>query len=364
MNNMTFIKNNIKIISFIVAFIVIIILFTIFLNREVTYTVEYDVNEYHIKETYTKGSSLYSFNVTTDNHEYDYAINHKYSRKRKLVSDINSFDRDDYKCVGIKAYGIESNVICNKDNDYYDNIILNVDDGKPAITNGFAVYNDEYDFIVWNGYGFTNKRDNTTYNFLSDESYTNNLSYQFGDYIIVADYDQKREFSKFYIYNHKTNKVDEWNIKTTISFDSYFMGNIGDDLYLFDVSTKTQYRMNIAKKKIKVSSKNGEAVFFDKIKSNINVNKLYYNKILFKYDKLYNFLVFDNKLYYNYYNSNKDIRVSDLDIKDIVTYGDDSVFFISGTKLYRFNTKEGIKLLADSFEWNFDYKNKIYVYPR
>lgn len=361
---MNFIKNNIKIISFILVFIVIIILFVLFFNREVSYTVEYDYNEYHVKESYEKGSNIYAFNITTDNHSYDFAINHKYSRKRKIISDISSFDRDDYKCVSIKSYDITTNTICNKDKDYYDNIIINKDDGKTQINQDFTLYNDNYDYMVWNGYGFTNKRDNSNYNFLSNESYSNDLSYQFGDYIIVADYDQKREFDKFYIYNHKTNKVDTWNIKTTISFDSYFMGNIGDDLYLFDVSSKTQYRMNIAKKKIKVSSKNGSAVYFDKVKSNININKLYINKLLFKYDKLYNYFIFDDKLNYTVYHSDKYVRVSDLDIKTIATYDDNSVYYISGTKLYKFDINDGQHLLADYFEFNFNYQNKIYVFSR
>ena len=361
---MKFLKENIKIISFIFVFILMIILFVVFFNREVTYSIEYDKDEYHIKESYEKGSNTYSFSVTTENHSYDFAINHKYSRKRKIVNEINSFDRDEYKCVSIKAYDISTNIICNKDNDYYDNLIINKDEGNTSISNNFTLYNDNYDYLVWNGYGFTNKRDGSTYNFLTNESYTNVLSYQFGDYIIVADYDQKREFDKFYIYNNKTKKVDSWNIKTTISYDSYFMGNIGDDLYLFDVTSKIQYRLNIAKKKIKVSSKKGEAVYFDKNKSNINVNKLYYNKMLFNYNKLYNYIVFDNKLYYTYYNSDKYIRVSDLDLKDIVTYEGNNVYFISGTKLYKFDITDGLHLLADSFEWNFDYQNKIYVYSR
>ena len=362
---MKFIKDNIKIIIFLLIFIVIIILFTIFFNREVEYSVEYDYNEYHVKESYNKNDDMYSFNIVNGDYSYDISVQHKYTHKRKLINDVQAFDRDDYKCISIKVYDQYSNTICNKDIDYYDNKITNdIDYGNPTTYGDFSVYNDNYDYLVWDGYGFTNRRDNSKYDFLSNESYTNDLSYQFGDYIIVADYDQKREFNKLYIYNHKKNEVTSWDIKTSISFDSYFMGNIGDDLYLFDCESKIQYRMNIAKKKIKVSSKGGKAVFYDNGKTSININELYYNKKLFNNDKEINYLLFDNKLYYRYYKSDKYIRVSDLDVKDIVTRDGNNVYVLSGTKLYKYDNSDGIHLLANYFEWNFNYRNKIYVYSR
>jgi hypothetical protein len=336
-----------------------------FINRETNYSLEYDFNEFHIKEIYDKDRDLYTFNINTDNYNYDININHKYTNKRRIVNNISSFDRDGYKCISINVYDIDSNVICNKDNDYYDNTItIKNDNNKLYEKNNISVYSDNYDYLIWNGYGFTNINNDKTYNVLSNESYTNSLAYQFKDYILFADYDQKHEFNKFYIYNNKKKEISSWQLPFYISFDSYFLGYIGNDIYLFDVSNERELRLNIEKKKIKKVNKNGMSVFYDNGKTNINTNKLIYNQLLFKYDTLYNIFKFDDKLYYKCFNSNKYIRLSDLKVDNILYTNNDQVYYMSGNSLYSYKIGEGEQKLAESFEWNFDYLNKIYVFKR
>ena len=336
-----------------------------FINREINYSIEYDYNEYHIIETYDKDRDYYLFNISKDNNQYDFDISHKYSRKRKLIKNINSFDRDDYKCLSINVYNIDSNTICNKDNDYYDNNIT-IDNPESVIKeeNNYTIYNDSFNYLVWTGYGLKDIYNNKEYNVLKDESYTNDLVYQFKDYIIFADYDQKREFNKFYIYDNLKKDIYSWDIKMNISLDSYFLGYIGDDIYLFDVSNQREFRINIKKKKIKIINSGEMVLFYDNGKQNININKLIYNKVLFSYDTLYNFSVLNNKLYYNYYQSDKKIRVSDKEISNIIYSNNDQVYYMSSNTLYSYKVGEGEKKLAQSFEWNFDYLNKIFVFRR
>jgi hypothetical protein len=106
------------------------------------------------------------------------------------------------------------------------------------------------------------------------------------------------------------------------------------------------------------------SVFYDNGKTNINTNKLIYNQLLFKYDTLYNIFKFDDKLYYKCFNSNKYIRLSDLKIDNILYTNNDQAYYMSGNSLYSYKIGEGEQKLAESFEWNFDYLNKIYVFKR
>ena len=360
---MQYIKNNIKIILFIIIFVILIILFNIFINREMNYSIEYDLDNFHVKETYNKDDDMYVFNLYNENNTYDISVDHKYTRKRKLISYIDTIENGDYNCISIKVYDTSSNFICNKDNDYYDNNITNNKEyNVKQEHNNIKLYNLDHDYLIWNGYGFDDIKNNKEYKFLSNESYTNELAYKFNNYIIVADYDQKHTFNKFYIYDNNKHTIIDWNIPYDISFDSYFMGYIGDDLYLFDTSSKLQYRMNISKKKIKVVSKNEMAVFFDGKREDISINKLVYNMLLFKYINQYNFIEEASRLYYKYHNSNKNIRISDLEIKAILHSDKENVYYLSGTSVYGYNIHKGEEKLLECFEWNFNYNNQIYVF--
>ncbi|MBR6073350.1 MAG: hypothetical protein IKP76_03410 [Bacilli bacterium] len=361
---MKFIKDNFKLIIFLIVLIVLIVLFLGFFNKEVEYKLEYDLNEYHVIESYYKDDNMYTFNVSKDDYTYDYAINHKYSRKRKLITEfITDATNDDYKCLAIKVGNITTNSICSNGKDYYDHNLIESDDNNKS-DEQFKIYNYDYSYLVWNGYGYTDKNNNKDYNFLSKESYSNDLAYQFNEYIITPNYDQEHSFNKMYIYNNDKHTIEEWRLNVDISYDSYFLGNIGEDLYLFDVSNKVEYRMNIKRKKIKVATSKEMVIFYDKKRTTINKNKLIYNKILFSYDNLYNYLVFNNKIYYRYYKSDKYVRISNHDIKDIIYKSNDDVYYISGTSLYNYNPSKGETKIAESFEWNFNYMNKIFVFSR
>ena len=359
---MKFIKNNIKLIAFVIILTIIVTIFIVIYNKEVNYKLEYDMNDYHVTETYYKDDNMYTFNMTKGDYSYDFSVNHKYTSKRKIINSINTFNKDNYECVSIKVFGNDTNTICHNGENYYDFLLRDEEENKSDDT--FTVYNDQYDYLVWNGYGYTNKRTNENYNFLNKESYTNSLAYQFNEYIITPNYDQQRTFNKIYIYNNKKHTIDTWNLNVDISYDSYFLGNIGEDLYLFDVTNKIEYRMNIKRKKIKIATRKEMVIYYDGKKTTINKNKLIYNKILFKYDNIYNFNLFDNTLYYRYYKSDKDIRISNLKVKDIIHKDNENVYYLSDTTLYVYNIKNGEFKLAKSFEWNFDYLNKIYVFKR
>lgn len=358
---MKFIKNNIKLLVFIIILSSIILFFVGFFKKTKSYSLEYDFNNYHVKEEYNKELSYYQFNISIDNNKYDFAIEHKYTTKRELIEEVIYDDN----CMSIKVFDDNTQTICIKDGEYFDSLINKaLDDVAIENSNNFQILNGDHDYYIWNGYGLTNMNDHVDYNFLSNESYTNDLYYQYGDYILFADYDQKHSFNKLYIFNHKTKKIEEFDLRVSVSYDSYFMGNIGDDVYLFDCNEKVQYLLDMKKKRIKIASKKEEAVYFDKTKTTINKNKLYYNKLLFKNNKIYQYSLSNNELYYITYGSNQLVKASDIKTNYILYSDGYNAYFINKTNLYKFDHKEGIIKLANYFEWNFDYLNKIFIFSR
>ena len=115
---------------------------------------------------------------------------------------------------------------------------------------------------------------------------------------------------------------------------------------------------------MRISTSKGKAVYFDKTKTTIDNNKLFYNKILFKNDKIFNYTVINNSLYYSYYNSDKLIKASNLEVKALVSYDSYNAYFLVGDDLYKFDSSQGTIKLANYFEWNFNYLNKVFVFSR
>ena len=362
---MEYVKRNIKIFVFIVVVIAVITIFHSVINREVNYELEYDVNEFKVKEIYNKDDNKYLFKVSSDNHYYEIAVDHKYSKKRKLVKYIDTVDNNDSKCISLNVYNNNTNFICNNGESYYDlNITKENESNKINTVNNIDIYSDAYDYLTWNGKGLTYLNGNKELKFLTNESYTNDLVYQFKDYLIIADYDANRYFDKFYIYDNKKKEVKAWEIPFELSFDSYFLGYIDDDIYIFDVTGQSEYRINIKKRKIKVVSQNDMGVYYNGKKEQVPTSKFIYNMTLFNYNSLYNFVSDANKLFYKYYNSSKLVRISDLDIKDILYYDSENVYYISDNSVYMYNINKGESKLLESFEWNFNYHNQVFVFSR
>ena len=85
-------------------------------------------------------------------------------------------------------------------------------------------------------------------------------------------------------------------------------------------------------------------------------------EIKFKKDTVYNYEVINNKLYISYLGGNNKIQISKLKVKDIVYIDNDVVYYLVDDKLYMYDKLYGEVLLLNYFEWNFNYKNMIYIY--
>lgn len=354
-----------KLALFISFIVIIFILFLVFTNNSRNYSVTYKIDNYDIEEVYHKDEKYYSFIISNEDKRFNFVYESDYRSDRKIVENLDVINNDNIFCIKPEVLKMNFNYVCYTDK-YVDEYVAGINDNEESkiigTVSNIEVYNKDNTYYIWNGKGFTDILNDNKYNFLKKESYDNSLSFQGEDYIIVADYDQTREYNKFYIFDYNKKKIEEWDIKYNINTDSYFMGNVEGNLYLFDRKNSIQYKLDIKNKKIdKISNKeNGE--YYNKEWKKISLNELkYYDKTMSD-DNLYDYLLINNKLYLNIDNSENNILVSDKDIDTIITVNNNKVYYMVDESIYSYKYGEGEKLLLINFEWNFSYKNKIFIF--
>lgn len=357
-------KKNILLILFII--IVFFIFWVIYTNPR-NYILTYEKENYKITESYNKEFRIYTFKVLHDNKSYEFLLEHKYSTKRKVVDKVLIKENKNYTCLSLKIFNEKTPYIClDKDGNYVDAYIALIQESvENRILDTYSnveIYDEFNEYLLWDGYGLLDVLNKKEYHFLKEESYTNSLAYQFENYIIFADYDASREFNKFYIFNNDDKSIKEWELDYKISFDSYFMGDYEDYIYLFDKKSVIQYKINIKKKKITISSDKDGAFIYQKKEDTIPLKNAKYNNIFFENEKIYNFELKEGYLYLGYKDLNNKIKISNKEITTIIRNNNDTIYYLCNEDLYSYNPKTGEKLLLRNFEWNFTYQNKIYIF--
>lgn len=355
-----------KVIIFLIVIFIIVISYIFLSNREINYKLEYEVNNIKVSEEYNTDTKYYTFVVRDKDQEYEFMLDNKYSTKRKLIKEATINEVDKYKCASIKVFDNYLPSICSDGVEFVDSYLSkeknNPKTNKINTINEIDIYNKDYNYFIWNGFGLTNILTSKKYNFLKNEHYENDISIRYKDYIVFADYDESREYSKLYIFNYEKLKIEEFEFDFKISTDSYFNGVIDDDIYLFDRKNKCQYKININKKKISVSSTNDYAIGYDSKLDEVKLSDFIYSNIIFQKEDLINYYIKDKKLYYRYYKKKEEVLINREEIKDIIYSSGSKVFYLIGDSLYCYDSSEGNRKLLTYFEWNFSYKNKIYIF--
>lgn len=357
-----------RFISFIVIITIIIISYILIFTLPRNYEMTYEKDNVKVKEKYEKDKKTYSFDIDNEGVIYHFLLPIKYTNSRKIVDKVEVINNDTYVCVRINVNDNQIAPQCYNGEEYVDAYISDWKEYKslePDLLYTYEnveVYNNDYKFYVWNQLGLTDLIKKKKYHFLANESYNNTLYYVMDEQIIFADYDQKREISNFYIFSLEDGSVEKWKTNEKISKASYFMGNDGELLYLFDKKSVKQYELNLKKREIKVVS-NGESLkYYDGEWQDAEINQFIYNEKTFVKDSFYTYSLKDNKLYLHTYGSDSLIRVSDRKVRDILYSNDEIVYYVVGDSVYCYNMFDGEKLLMTNFEWNFSYKDKIFIF--
>lgn len=364
-------KKKYLIVICIVLFIVIL-----YFTYPRNYTKEYIKDSYKIKEEYNKSLKIHYIKVYKDQKEYEFIIENGF--KKKIVQKIDYYKDQKYTCLNIKIKKQETLPVCYKGNELIDVYLLNNininkhynltfknKEIKKKTINKTNIYNyNNLTYLIWNykGFDYFNKQNYNSIKITKEDVYSLNIIEKIDNFLLMADYNQDYNFNKFIIINLKTGKKEIWNIDYEISMDSYILGTYDKSIYLVDRKNKVEYELVPSHKKMRIVSKKNKGLIYQNGFKEISMNKLIKEEKNFQEEKAYNFEIKNNQLYMRLYHSKNYCLISnqkDLKIIDVIN---ENVYYLNKDKLYVYNIQNKETLLLENFEWNFNYKNMIYIY--
>lgn len=361
-----------KIIKILLTIVVLFLLFLIVYISPRNYEVKYKKNGLEIIEIYNKKNKSYQISFKYDDKIFKMISFSDYSKSRKVIDKIDILKDKDYICLLPNSNILDTYPICKKDNKnvsyhlivdlekridskFYNNLNYEVTN-----FNDITVYNlNNKTYLVWNynGLDIINKENMKTIKMFETDIYDTSLAYLLNDYFIIPFYEDEFRFNAFNLYNLKTGDLTVWKLNKNIYYDSYILGKNNKSLFLFDRKEKKEYEVVPHKQKIRTISpkvlENGKWKYTNK-ENLSNTNVIFTEKELVEYK------IVDNKLY-KIVGDYKEL-ISNYDIKEIVSYDNEEVYYIVEDSLYLYNVLYGEVKLLTNFEWNFNFKNKIFVY--
>lgn len=357
-------KLNILIIFLLSLFIIYLLILLI--PRK--YQLSYEVKNFQINESY-KDNNMY-YLIKKDDISLEYIYRSKYSSSRKNINNIDEYSSNDNYCLYMN---ISHYPICLNNNEYIDYRLVDNDSYKKYTTQASYINKKVNDNItinttnnnkiaIWNydGIMYFNGDSSKEIKIFDGSYYEVNLNYLANEFLFIPNYDAKYNFSEVYVFNMKTNKIDKWILDYEISFDSIILGHNKNNIFLLDKKNKTEYKLELKKRKIELLTE--PVVYQDGLAINTTINKLINNIDIFAYQHNYSFEVINNKIYYQYNKSNNKTLLSNKVNPVIISYTDDYCIYLIEDSLYEYNLNNGEVLLITNYEWKFNFINQIYVY--
>lgn len=359
----------IKKFIFFTIILIIIILFSYLKLKTYTYKTSYVLNSFKIEEKFNKDVSEYTFLINYKDTIYPYSFKNKYIRKKELINDIKIYTNDAEICLLPTSDYLNFYPICQKDttltlynlsnieiNDYKYQDITTPDIKHNKISINY-LNNQNYLLYNYKGFYFIKENEIKNIELFSKDNYTLNLLYEIDKYLIIPDYNKDYYFNKLYIINKETGKLKTIEFDYEISFNSIFLGDYKNNIYLLDKKEKQEYKISIKKFTITKSDylilKNGK-LEKTTYKNIVNNNLVFDNKETINYELI------DNKLYQVI--EEYKILITNYEVDKIIKEEDNTIYYLVKDNLYMYNNTYGEVLLINNFEWNFNNTNMIYLY--
>lgn len=245
---------------------------------------EYSVNNYNVKEIFTSNNKLednnYYLEISDNGNVFTTKLYVNNVTKSNIVTGIEKLEGDKYTCLNISyTNNLKTDIICKDSSLLYnyssiegldfklDNLITgisynitNYQGTANKTTYPFAsAYYDNYAnknnvvLLTYNGYYYLSSKATSGIrkNKLYDKDiYKQNVNYIYKNYYITADYSNDNDFHKFNIINGKTGSLTKIEGTYDISYDSYFLGGVDNNVYILDCYNKKEYKVNISTKEI------------------------------------------------------------------------------------------------------------------
>ena len=358
-----------KKIFIIFLFLVLLVTIKYFSSN---YKITYTLDNYKIVTTY-KNNRFY---INIDN-KYSFDIYKKRGVSKFKIKSIKTIESDNLKCIYPVIKGIKTTPLCYYKDEYIDYKLIDdevLNEYKSEIkddSNGNFYFNNNLTnkehVYLWNYKGFYKMNDEVlkTIDLFNEGKYDNSLMYKLDNKIILPDYNQEYEFNKFYVINMANNKVSIIQTKYQISYNSYIVGNIDKNIYLFDIKGLELYEIDLKRLNIRLigSEELGYYKYENGNKISVTSNEYKNRSIVYEKEKNsnYNYEIIDNKLYMNHLEDNLRMKIFDGNNIKIIDEYKNNLYFTSEDKFYKYNPYELIKIF-NYFELNFNENNIIYVY--
>ena len=292
-----------KLILLIIIFISIIFVKYYISN----YYIKYNLNNHNIEIKYFDKR----FYIEIDNkYNMDLYVNRK--SNMKLIKNIKDIVNEDFTCVYPEIPDVKTYPLCVKDGIQIDyNLIDNEQLNVYKSTQDYIKSNDKFVYYkllndneyvsLWNYKGYVVMNNNTykIYNLFENDRYDNSLSYMLDNYIFMPNYDQEHEFTQLIKFDVETGKKEVIDLKYTIDYDSYIVGSINKNIYLFDNKHSILYEINTKKNKTIIKASNNIGYVKYNKKEFVTCSKSEYkvNRISFDVDNSIYKYEYNNGLY-------------------------------------------------------------------
>ena len=364
----------------LVLFIIIIVALVLFITslfKSKSYSLEYNIDKYEISENYNNDGNYYYYEISKGNLKYNFIYKSTYNKEKKLIQEIKEYKDEKYTCITIKSNYLKSSPLCTYKNEHIDYHLIS-DDLKERLSDyykstktiekkyeNYTLFNQDNKLLLWSykGFNYLNKDKIKFIKIFNKDIYEIPLATKLNNYIFIPDYEQEHYFNKVYLINLDTLEIDEWKLKYEISFDSYILGTNEKSLYLLDKKNKVEYEIVPHKKKMRIIAKsNNQGTIYDKGQiTKVSMSKLSTKEQYFIYKQIYKYQLINKKLYLSYLDSSIKIKVSEQKIDNIIATDEDDVYYLVKDTLYKYNIKYGETKLIKYSDWEFNYKNLIFV---
>ncbi|MDD4705985.1 MAG: hypothetical protein PHS24_02060 [Bacilli bacterium] len=356
-----------KLYILITIIIISFLYFLFILYTPKNYTINYKIKKYYINESYVNEKELYKIIINYNNKIFPFLIDIDYNNNRKIVKDVYDKETKNNICLFININNKKYQT-CYKKAVLIDYRLLSTKNNNNKIIDKYhsvKIYNyNSLKYYIWNykGFYYFSKDKKQIIKILNKDEYDNLLSYQFENYLIIPNYDEEYYFSELLIINNENLEINILNLNNEISYSSVFLGTFKNNIYLLDKKNILEYKINIRHNLVKIiGSKEKVGIIYinDKDKQ-IELKKIIKDNLKFTKNARYDYKIIKNKLYLII--DNYAILVSNNDVKEIVKIFDDKIYYLSDNTLYEYSPNKGETKLLENKEWNFNYKNKIFIF--
>ena len=366
--------------------------------------INYNIGNYDIKEIYTAKDNNYYFDIKGDKTKLNFQLTANYNKAGKILKKLYYKKINSYQCF----YPVFTNkdtkvdVMCIKDNIIYNAGYLK----DEQITKEFKKYGyNQKDFtdnaqkidmsntqslyksnILENSYLalesykglslFNSKQSGVK--LFNNDVYKKKLSIFTNKYYVVADYNKEYTFKNFYVVNIINGEVKNIRSYDEISFDSYIMGAVDDEIYLFDKDAQKQFKISIKYETVEEVGNKDNIKYYDSKWKTITLQEALDEKKFDNYyspkedydkvDKVGNYYYFYKKTenVYKVYRSdskNKKLKTYLFDTTDLnsITYTKNEVYFKNNIDFCYYNQYGTRKLISNTeLEFNGDISMGAY----